>query len=182
MSENNDLLEVAKLGRTVGLKGALKLYNLSDFATQFKAGAKFCLKDGRELEIKSFEPSSSLVIFKGFESVESAGELVNFLLYRSVEDTRKYCKLSKNEYFYFDIIGCEVFENAEQGELCLGRVGDIMEVGSGFLLELETDEKLVSQGLAAKFFIPYNDHFTLSVDIKAKKIIAQNSLAILENS
>mgnify|MGYP003325207756 CR=1 FL=1 len=43
---NSDLLEVAKLGRTVGLKGALKLHNLSDFESQFKKGAKFFTKDG----------------------------------------------------------------------------------------------------------------------------------------
>ena len=32
-----DMLEVAKLGKVVGLKGALRLHNLSDFLAQFKA-------------------------------------------------------------------------------------------------------------------------------------------------
>ena len=40
----NELLSVAKLGRVVGLKGALKLHNLSDFKEQFKKGACFLVK------------------------------------------------------------------------------------------------------------------------------------------
>ena len=52
-----DMLEVAKLGKVVGLKGALRLHNLSDFLAQFKAGAVFKSKDGQELKVKRFEPS-----------------------------------------------------------------------------------------------------------------------------
>ena len=45
-----DMLEVAKLGKVVGLKGALRLHNLSDFLAQFKAGAVFKSKGGQELK------------------------------------------------------------------------------------------------------------------------------------
>ena len=47
-----DMLEVAKLGKVVGLKGALRLHNLSDFLAQFKAGAVFKYRGGQELKIK----------------------------------------------------------------------------------------------------------------------------------
>lgn len=178
MNDLSDLLEVAKLGRTVGLKGALKLHNLSDFEGQFKKGAKFATKTGTMLEIKSYEKAQKLVIFEGFESVEKAGELVNTLLLRSIKDTRKYCKLNSGEYFYFDIIGCEIYENS----MLLGQISDIMENGAGFLLCVQTDTKLVKAALPKEFFVPYNDHFVLEVDIKAKRILAKNSFAILENS
>lgn len=171
------MLEVAKLGRTVGLKGALRLHNLSDFPAQFKKGAVFYDNKGKKFSIKSFEPSASLVIFENFENVESAKELVNTVLLRSVEDTRKFCRLSKDEFFYFDIIGLEVFENDQK----LGIVCDILENGAGFLLLLQTDEKLLENHVK-EFFIPYNDHFIILVDLKNKKIITQNALAILENS
>ena len=42
----DDMLEVALLGKTIGLKGAIKLHNRSDFPSQFKKGAKFYLTDG----------------------------------------------------------------------------------------------------------------------------------------
>lgn len=171
------MLEVAKLGKVVGLKGALRLHNLSDFLSQFKTGAVFKTKDGEELKIKSFESSRSLVIFEGFESPELAKSLVNYSLFRSVDDTRKHCKLSKDEYFYFDIIGCEVYE----GQKALGVVRDILEVGVGFLFCIETSPELQND-FAKEFFIPYNDYFIVSVDIKEKKIISQNAFGILENS
>nr|WP_321432446.1 ribosome maturation factor RimM [uncultured Campylobacter sp.] len=179
-----DMLEVAKLGKVVGLKGALRLHNLSDFLAQFKAGAVFKYRGDQdkhrgeqELKIKSFEPSRSLVIFEGFESPELAKNLVNNILYRSIDDTRKHCKLGKDEYFYFDIIGCEVSEEAR----ILGVVKDILEVGAGFLFCVKTSPSL-QDDFAKEFFIPYNDYFILSVDIKNKKITTQNAFGILENS
>lgn len=184
----NNLLAVAKLGRVVGLKGALKLHNTSDFIEQFKKGAKFsvefssafktCNNEISELSIKSFDSKTNLVIFENYESPELASKLVNAILKRSLEDTRKYCKLKQGEFFYFDIIGCSVSENNQN----LGIIEDIMQVGGGFLFLLKTDENLLNQGLAKEFYIPYNDNFILDIDIKAKQIKAQNSLEILKNS
>ena len=62
----NELLQVARLGKTVGLKGGLRLYNLSDFPTQFKKGAKFLLENGEILEICSFNRENSVVVLSGF--------------------------------------------------------------------------------------------------------------------
>ena len=140
----NNLLAVAKLGRVVGLKGALKLHNTSDFIEQFKKGAKFsvefssafktCNNEISELSIKSFDSKTNLVIFENYESPELASKLVNAILKRSLEDTRKYCKLKQGEFFYFDIIGCSVSENNQN----LGIIEDIMQVGGGFLFLLKT--------------------------------------------
>ena len=47
----DELLEVAKIGKTIGLKGALKLHDKSDFPKQFKKGANFFLGTGEILEI-----------------------------------------------------------------------------------------------------------------------------------
>ena len=37
----DDMLEVALLGKTIGLKGAIKLHNRSDFPSQFKKVQNF---------------------------------------------------------------------------------------------------------------------------------------------
>ena len=47
----SDLVEVCILGKTVGLKGALKLHNRSDFIEQYKKGAKFYDKFGNLLSV-----------------------------------------------------------------------------------------------------------------------------------
>ncbi|MCV3427789.1 ribosome maturation factor RimM [Campylobacter sp. IFREMER_LSEM_CL1904] len=172
----NDLVQVAKLGKSVGLKGYVKLHNLSDFFEQFKAGAKFFDGNQKIYTIKAFDKTRSLVLFEDFENLESAKKLTNITLFQSIKTTKETCKLKKDEYFYFDIIGCEIFENEQK----LGIVEDILENGAGFLFCIKCDEKL--QTKVKNFYIPYVDKYIQKVDIENKKIFTQSALDILENS
>lgn len=152
---------VAKLGRTVGVQGFVKLHNLSDFPEQFECGASFFDKNSRVLKIKARNAQS--VLFEGFESLESAKTLVNLELFQSVEKSRASCKLNEGEFFYFDIIGLEVFENG----LLLGVVKDILPAGNDLLL-IKSDESLVKKGFASEFYLPYVDFYVKSVELGAK--------------
>ncbi|MCV3386942.1 ribosome maturation factor RimM [Campylobacter sp. IFREMER_LSEM_CL2256] len=172
----NDLVQVAKLGKSVGLKGYVKLHNLSDFYEQFKIGAKFFDINQKIYTIKAFDKTRSLVLFEGFESVETAKTLTNITLFQTIEATKETCKLKKDEYFYFDIIGCDVFENEQK----LGVVEDILENGVGFLFCIKCDEKL--QTKVKNFYIPYVDKYIQKIDVENKKIFTQSALDILENS
>lgn len=158
---NEALVLVAKLGRTVGVQGFVRLHNLSDFPEQFKCGASFFDKNSRVLKIKARNAQS--VLFEGFESLESAKTLVNLELFQSVEKSRASCKLNEGEFFYFDIIGLEVFENG----LLLGVVKDILPAGNDLLL-IKSDESLVKKGFASKFYLPYVDFYVKSVELGAK--------------
>ena len=60
---------VARLGRVVGVKGFVKLHNLSDFPQQFKKGVCFFDKEKKAYTIK--ERQGENVLFEGFESVEA---------------------------------------------------------------------------------------------------------------
>lgn len=152
---------VAKLGRTVGVQGFVRLHNLSDFPEQFECGASFFDKNSRVLKIKARNAQS--VLFEGFESLESAKTLVNLELFQSVEKSRASCKLGDDEFFYFDIIGLEVFENG----LLLGVVKDILSAGNDLLL-IKSDESLVKKGFASEFYLPYVDFYVKSVELGAK--------------
>lgn len=152
---------VAKLGRTVGVQGFVRLHNLSDFPEQFECGASFFDKNSRVLKIKARNAQS--VLFEGFESLESAKTLVNLELFQSVEKSRASCKLNEGEFFYFDIIGLEVFENG----LLLGVVKDILPAGNDLLL-IKSDESLVKKGFASEFYLPYVDFYVKSVELGAK--------------
>lgn len=158
---NEALVLVAKLGRTVGVQGFVRLHNLSDFPEQFECGASFFDKNSRVLKIKARNAQS--VLFEGFESLESAKTLVNLELFQSVEKSRASCKLGDDEFFYFDIIGLEVFENG----LLLGVVKDILPAGNDLLL-IKSDESLVKKGFASEFYLPYVDFYVKSVDLGAK--------------
>lgn len=158
---NEALVLVAKLGRTVGVQGFVRLHNLSDFPEQFECGASFFDENSRVLKIKARNAQS--VLFEGFESLESAKTLVNLELFQSVEKSRTSCKLGGDEFFYFDIIGLEVFENG----LLLGVVKDILPAGNDLLL-IKSDESLVKKGFASEFYLPYVDFYVKSVELGAK--------------
>lgn len=158
---NEALVLVAKLGRTVGVQGFVRLHNLSDFPEQFECGASFFDKNSRVLKIKARNAQS--VLFEGFESLESAKTLVNLELFQSVEKSRASCKLNEGEFFYFDIIGLEVFENG----LLLGVVKDILPAGNDLLL-IKSDESLVKKGFVSEFYLPYVDFYVKSVELGAK--------------
>lgn len=158
---NEALVLVAKLGRTVGVQGFVRLHNLSDFPEQFECGASFFDKNSRVLKIKARNAQS--VLFEGFESLESAKTLVNLELFQSVEKSRASCKLGDDEFFYFDIIGLEVFEN----RLLLGVVKDILSAGNDLLL-IKSDESLVKKGFASEFYLPYVDFYVKSVELGVK--------------
>ena len=158
---NEALVLVAKLGRTVGVQGFVRLHNISDFPEQFECGASFFDKNSRVLKIKARNAQS--VLFEGFESLECAKTLVNLELFQSVEKSRASCKLNEGEFFYFDIIGLKVFENG----LLLGVVKDILPAGNDLLL-IKSDESLVKKGFVSEFYLPYVDFYVKSVELGAK--------------
>lgn len=178
-STQNDAsqLVVAKIGKTVGLDGKLKLHLFSDFPEQFKKGAKF-YADGRELVIDSFDVGSSTVKFNGFYDVDSAAKLTNLTISTTLDDTRERCKLAKDEFFWFDIVGLFVFENDEN----LGVVESIERYGATDYLSIKTDDELVKNGMPKSFLLPYQDRFVLSVSLDNKRIEAAYAKDILSES
>jgi len=170
-------LVIAYLGKPIGLKGQIKLHPQSDFLTQFKVGVKF-KTDNENLTIQSFDKDKMLVKFEGYDTPEKARELSTKPLYSTIEESRKNCQLSKDEFFWFDIIACEVFENNE----LLGIVDDIERFTGQDYLFILTSDPLVANNMPKSFLLPYSDRHIISVDIQNKKISAQNAKDILEAS
>ena len=175
---NSEKILVALLGKTVGLKGFVQLHNKGDFPAQFKKGAIFIDEFGNELVVKDYNFANSTILFSDFEDVQIAKKLTNKAIYTTIEKTRQTCNLKKGEFFYFDVIGCEIYENND----CLGVVVDIEENGTNYLFYISTSEKFTSAGLEKNFYIPYIDVYVDKIDIESKKIYTKNALLILENS
>ena len=95
-----DRIEIAKIGKAVGLKGELKLHLLTDFPNQFKKNIKFSIDIG-EVEIEYYNNQRGIVKFKDYNSIEEAQKLINQRVFSNIEDTRENCKLNKDEYFWF---------------------------------------------------------------------------------
>lgn len=175
----NNKVYVAKLGKAVGLKGHLRLFIDSDFPEQFKKGSTFLTNKNFQLTISEYLKDRDLVSFEGFSDIESAKKLTNTELYTTIEQTKEFCKLKDNEFFWFDLISCEVYED----NLKLGVVSDVHRFPLNDYLEVKTDSQLVEKGLPKIFLIPHIfETFIQRVDIENKKIFAINAFDILENS
>ncbi len=170
-------LSVARLGRSVGLKGEMKLHSLTDFPEQFKKGATF-QSDRGELTIESYNPERGSVKFEGINTPEEAKRYTNAYLYSDEESSRENIELKDNEYFWFDILGCDVYE----GDTRLGRVKEIHRLPSCDYIEIATDKALVEKEKAKSFLLPFLDRFIQSVDTEAKQIDVKGAMDILESS
>jgi len=176
---NSNNIYVAKLGKAVGLQGHLRLFIDSDFPEQFKKGAVFSTNRNLQLKILEYNASRELVKFENYEDIDSAKKLTNQELYSTIEQTKENCKLAKNEFFWFDLISCNVFEN----DIKLGTVKEVHRYPLNDYLEIITDIELVNKGFPKVFLIPHIfDKFILNIDIENKMIRVNNSFDILENS
>ena len=176
---NGNEIFVAKLGKAVGLQGHLRLFMDTDFPEQFKKGATFKTNRNLELKVAEYNTSRELIKFENFDDLETAKKLTNQELYSTFEQTKENCKLKKNEFFWFDLISCNVYEN----DLLLGKVKEIQRYPLNDYLEIETSNELVEKDHPKVFLIPHIfDKYVLNVNINDKRIEVKDSLIILENS
>ena len=167
-------IPIAKIGKTNGLKGWQKIHLLTDFPEQFKPNTAY-ESDKIELTIEKIDLKRGLVKFKGVDTPEDAKKLTNRMLYTTEEQTKENIKLKENEYFWFDIIGCDVVEN----DTLLGKVKEIERVDVDYLV-IDTDEKLINQGYPKRFLIDFKRHVK-DVDVSNKKITANAALELLDS-
>ncbi|MDY0123838.1 ribosome maturation factor RimM [Sulfurimonas sp.] len=176
--QSNKLLHIATIGKSVGLKGDMKLHIKSDFPEQFKKGASFFINEKESLTISEINHERALVRFLGYSSPEDAKKLTNKHLYTTIERTRDECHLQEGEYFWFDIEGCTVVEDGE----VLGVVEEVDRISATNYLIIKSDERLVEKGFAKSFLIPFNEPFTIDTDIENKVITVSGGMDILEAS
>ncbi len=170
-------LTIATIGKSVGLWGEVKLHLHTDFEEQFKKGSSFLTDKNQKLTIENYNPQRGVVKFLGITTLDDAKRLTNQKLLSSLEDSRENCELSDGEYFWFDIIGCEVKED----DKTLGKVKDIQRITANDMLEIKTDKALVSQGLEKSFLIPYvKDVYINRVDLENKTIYTKDAYSLLE--
>ena len=170
-------LPVARIGKTVGLRGDLRLNLLTDFPEQFRKGARF-MSDRGDLTVRAYNPARGTVRFEGIDDVEEAKKLTNAYLYTTKAAGEAACDLKEGEYFWYQIIALSVEEEGET----LGRVGDIERLAGTDYMVVETAPALVEAGAPKSFLIPFIDRYVDRVDLERKKVLTRGARAILEAS
>ena len=166
---------VAKCGKSIGLKGYLKLIIYTDFIDIFKPNNIFLCKNTL-LTMEHFNPHQNSIKFLEINTIDEAKALTSCELYTTKDITSKMCKLNNDEFFWFDIVGLDIIDN----DILLGVVENIERIGNMDYLIIKTNKNRFNK--PRSFMIPYIDRYILSVDLDKKAIYTNDAILILETS
>ncbi len=173
----NKEIKIARIGRSIGLKGELKIHLDTDFPEQFKKGSSFDTDTSR-VTIESYSEDRGVVKFKNIDNKDEASKFTNQSLYTTLEETKNSCSLGKEEYFWFDVIECLIYED---GKL-LGVVEEIERISNIDYLHIKSSQELIDRSYSKSFLIPYMDRYIKNIDIEKKCIETTGAFDILEAS
>ena len=157
-------LKVGKIVNTHSLKGEVKVISSTDFEEErFKKGSKLLITRGnqliREVVVESYRNHKNflLVKFEGIDSVEEAEKLKNLQI---KIDSDEVGELEENEFYFHEIIGCEVFDENDKN---LGEIIDILTPGAN-------DVWVIKGENGKEILIPYIEDVVKQIDITNKKV------------
>lgn len=159
---NTELVVIAKLVKTRGLRGELVADVLTDFPQRFDNLERvFAVKpngETSELEIEKFWFQKNRIIFKfaGFDSIEASETLRNCEISVAEDEA---VKLETDEFYDWQLQGCAV-ETIEGVKL--GAVKEVLRTGG--------TEVLVVAGEMKEYLIPFAEKICTEVDIENKLI------------
>ncbi len=167
-----DLVAIARIVRTRGIRGETVAELLTDFPERFDGlrdiSAKF--PDGRveelSLERHWFQNGRIVLKFAGIDTVEDAEKL------RGAEiciDEADAVELDEGEFFDWQLEGCAAvtIDGTE-----LGKVKELLRTGG--------TELLVIKGDGREYLIPFAESICTEVDIDGKKITVDPPEGLLE--
>ena len=167
-----ELVAIAKLIKSRGLRGELVANVLTDFPERFEELETVIalLPNGtrRELKIEKFWFQKGRIILKfaGFDSIETAENL------RGAEicvPESEAIELEADEFFDWQLEECKV--ETIEGEK-IGRVKELLRTGG--------TEILVVQGAEKEYLIPFAETICVTVDVENKLIRVDAPEGLLE--
>lgn len=168
----DDLVVIAKIARSRGLRGELVADLLTDFPERFDSIDKVIVRNAKgetktlELEKFWFQKNRVILKFKGFDSIEQSDILRDYEI--CVRDSEAV-ELSDDEYFDWELENCSV--ETISGEK-LGIVKEVMRTGG--------TENLLVQGELKDYLIPFALTICVEVDIENKRILVDPPDGLLE--
>ena len=161
-----DFLQVGKIVNTHALQGEVKVVSNSDFKEdRFKKGSTLVIDfNGEHVEVvvatHRVHKGADLLKFKHLNSINDVEKYKGCALLVSTDDLEE---LEENEFYYFEIIGCEVVTT--DGEK-IGEISEILETGAN-------DVWVVKRQGQKDALIPYIEDVVKDVDIDTKTVTIQ---------
>ena len=167
-----DLVAIANIVRTRGLKGEVVADVLTDFPERFEMLEMVtAVRDSGELfELKIekfwFQNGRVILKFAGYDSIESGETLRNVEICVPESDA---VELDEGEYFDWELAVCKV--ETVDGDV-IGEVRELMRTGG--------TELLVVQGETKEYLVPFVHAICVEVDIENKMIMIDPPEGLLE--
>lgn len=159
-----EYLSIGQIINTHGLRGAVKVYPLTDDISRFEKLKEVYVEENDgivkyKVESVKFLSSTVSVKLKGIDSEEAANKLRGSYI---KVDRKSAVKLPKDTYFICDLIDLEVYD--EKG-LLLGTVKDVLQTGS--------NDVYVIQSSGKDILIPALKDIVKKIDLENKKILVE---------
>lgn len=172
---NEELVAIAKLLKTRGLRGELVAAILTDFPERFENLEKvFGIgENGKQVELELenfwFQKERIILKFKGFDSIEAAETLRNFEICIPESEA---VELEAEEFFDWQLQECFV-ETVEGGKI--GKVREVMRTGGAEILVVEDKDDPKKD-----YLIPFAEAICTEVDIENRLIKVDLPEGLLE--
>lgn len=166
VSEN--LLLVGKVIRPHGLNGLLRIHSYAESVKTFQDGGTVLLKTGQgglsEYKVISVNAHRNAYLMKldGISSLEDAERYRGAEILISKNALRRE---SEDEYFWFELIGLEVF--VDSGRF-VGTLREIINTGSNDIYVVKEGDK--------EFLIPALHGVVLKIDLENKRMIIAGNI------
>jgi 16S rRNA processing protein RimM len=143
---------IGKITTTHGIKGELKVRNLSDYDRFYKGASVILLSPNQqeiEVTIEHVRPHQNalLVTLKGYSNINDVLQFVGYDVYSKVKPQ------NDDEFHYSDLMHMKVYD---QHQSLIGEISGILEVPQGHILEIITPHK--------KILVPFVDAFVKNIE------------------
>ncbi len=151
---------IGKLGKARGLDGTLKIIPLTDFEGRFD-NLESITVGGKIMQVDGVQHIGDEIFIKlhGVDNRETAKALTNKFLTVPREQA---APLDDDEFYTFDIIGCEVFDDTGK----LGTVTNVLKTGSNDVFQVEGESEILIPALKAVI---------KKIDVPNKKILVDSA-------
>jgi len=169
----DDLVVIARVARTRGLRGEVIADLLTDFPERFDgletliAVAPDGSQSSLQIEEHWFHGNRIVFKFAGYDSIEAAKEFAGFEL---AVPASERVELTENQFYEWELKGCRV--DSIDGE-SIGSVTGVIRTGGVEVLVVENEA-------GREFLIPMAQEICISVDVEKKLIRVDPPQGLLE--
>lgn|SRR5690554_100668 len=148
------MYEIGVITTTHGIKGEVKVKDLSDFNRFVKAEKVFIIYNDEKinLEIENVKSQAKNLIVK-FKEFNNINEVLNFKGLKIYSEER--AELEEGEYYFEDLYYLKVYDHENN---FIGTVTEIMDLPHGEVIVVTNKEE------NKRHLIPFVDEFIVSVD------------------